>query len=119
VNIVKIGQIIKGIRHLFRNSGWPGKWIDATNHYNSFTQVTFKNVKEMEFNYYGENEKNVELLQKTFLSFFVFFFLFFLIRYFPLLHFQCYPKGSPYPLPQSPTHPLTLFGPGVPLYWGI
>jgi hypothetical protein len=21
--------------------------------------------------------------------------------------------------PQSPTHPLTLFGPGVPLYWGI
>lgn len=44
---------------------------------------------------------------------------FFLIRYFPRLHFQCYPKGPPYPPPQSPTHPLPLFGPGVPLYWGI
>jgi hypothetical protein len=44
---------------------------------------------------------------------------FFLIRYFPRLHFHCYPKGPPYPPPQSPTHPLPLFGPGVPLYWGI
>jgi hypothetical protein len=42
----------------------------------------------------------------------------FLIRYFPHLHFQCYPKSLPYP-PHSPTHPLPLFGPGVPLYWGI
>jgi hypothetical protein len=46
-------------------------------------------------------------------------FLFFLIRYFSHLHFQCYPKGLPYPPPQSPTHPLPLFSPGVPLYWGI
>ena len=45
--------------------------------------------------------------------------LFFLIRYFPRLHFQCYPKGPLYPPPQSPTHPFPLFGPGVPLYWGI
>jgi hypothetical protein len=37
------------------------------------------------------------------------------IRYFPHLHFQCYPKSPPYP----PMHPLPLFGPGVPLYWGI
>jgi hypothetical protein len=51
--------------------------------------------------------------------FFNFIYLFFLIRYFPRLHFQCYPKGPPYPPPQSPTHPLPLFGPGVPLYWGI
>jgi hypothetical protein len=50
---------------------------------------------------------------------FVFVFCFFLIRYFPHLHFQCYPKGPPYPPPQSPTHPLPLFGPGVLLYWGI
>jgi hypothetical protein len=53
-----------------------------------------------------------------FIIFFSFFSLF-LIRYFPLLHFQCYPKSPPYPPPQSPTHPLPLFGPGVPLYWGI
>jgi hypothetical protein len=45
--------------------------------------------------------------------------IFFLIRYFPHLHFQCYPKSTPYPPPQSPTHPLQLFGPGVLLYWGI
>jgi hypothetical protein len=44
---------------------------------------------------------------------------FYLIRYFPRLHFQCYPKGPPYPPPQSPTHPLPLFGSGFPLYWGI
>ena len=41
------------------------------------------------------------------------------IRYFPHLHFQCYPESPPYPPPQSPTHPLPLFGPGIPLYWGI
>jgi hypothetical protein len=41
------------------------------------------------------------------------------IRYFPHLHFQCYPKSPPYPPPHSPTRPLPLFGPGVPLYWGI
>jgi hypothetical protein len=30
---------------------------------------------------------------------------FFLIRYFPRLHFQCYPKGPPYPPPNPlPTH---------------
>jgi hypothetical protein len=50
---------------------------------------------------------------------FFFSFFFFLIRYFPRLHFQCYPKSPPYPPPQSPTHPLPLFDPGVPLYWGI
>jgi hypothetical protein len=34
-----------------------------------------------------------------FASYFTFFFSFFLIRYFPHLHFQCYPKGPPYPPP--------------------
>jgi hypothetical protein len=28
-------------------------------------------------------------------------------------------QRSPIPTPQSPTHPLPHFGPGVPLYWGI
>jgi hypothetical protein len=41
------------------------------------------------------------------------------VTYFPQLHFQCYPKSPPYPPPHSPTHPFPLFGPGVPLYWGI
>jgi hypothetical protein len=47
------------------------------------------------------------------------FFNILFIRYFPHLHFQCYPKSPPYPPTHSPTHPLPLFGPGVPLYWGI
>jgi hypothetical protein len=47
------------------------------------------------------------------------FFKIFLIRYFPHLHFQCYPKSPPYPPRHSPTHPLPLFGPDVPLYWDI
>jgi hypothetical protein len=32
-----------------------------------------------------------------------FFFMIFLIRYFPHLHFQCYPKSPPY-LPPTPPH---------------
>ena len=34
--------------------------------------------------------------------------LFILIRYFPRLHFQCYPKGPPYPppIPYPPTAPF-------------
>jgi hypothetical protein len=59
------------------------------------------------------------LKEREHLSFSFSFFLFFLIRYFPCLHFQCYPKGLPYPPSQSPTHPLPLFGPVVPLSWGI
>jgi hypothetical protein len=43
-----------------------------------------------------------------------FIFFSFFIRYFPCLHFQCYPKSPPYPPPQPPTYPLPLFGPGVP-----
>jgi hypothetical protein len=51
-------------------------------------------------------------------SFFFFSFsFFFLIRYFPHLHFQCYPKSPPSPHPHPSTHPLPLFGPGIPLYW--
>jgi hypothetical protein len=63
-----------------------------------------------------------DIIQKDYMTetlFFSFSFLF-LIRHFLHLHFQCYPKSPPYPpRPQSPTHPLPLLGPGVPLYWGI
>jgi hypothetical protein len=60
-------------------------------------------------------------LPTFFFLFFCFVFINFFIRYFPHLHFQCYPKSPPYPPPPTPlpTHPLPLFGPGVPLYWGI
>jgi hypothetical protein len=37
------------------------------------------------------------------------FFKFFFIRYFPRLHFQCYPKGPPYPL--APPNPLPTHSP--------
>jgi hypothetical protein len=48
----------------------------------------------------------------------------FFIRYFLHLHFKCYPQSplylpSPPPPCCSPTHPLLVPGPGIPLYWGI
>jgi hypothetical protein len=45
--------------------------------------------------------------------FFIFYFLFifFIIRYFPRLHFQCYPKGPPYPPPPIPYPPTPPFCP--------
>jgi hypothetical protein len=63
-------------------------------------------------------------------------FFFFFIRYFLYLHFKCYffswfslqkpPPPIPFPLflspPHSlcsPTHPLWLPGPGIPIYCGI
>jgi hypothetical protein len=58
-----------------------------------------------------------EVLELGFFLFFKFYYIF--IRYFPRLHFQCYPKSPPYPPPQSTTHPLPRFGPRVPLYWEI
>jgi hypothetical protein len=59
----------------------------------------------------------------SFLFFFFFFFFFFLtffIRYFLLYISNAIPK-PPYtlPMPCSPTHPLPLPGPGIPLSWGI
>jgi hypothetical protein len=49
------------------------------------------------------------------------FFPYLFIRYFLHLQFKCYPKSIRIPSPQlcSPTHPLLLPGPGVPLYWEI
>jgi hypothetical protein len=48
------------------------------------------------------------------------FFLFFLLDIFFIYISNAIPK-VPYtlPLPCSPTHPLLLVGPGIPLYWGI
>jgi hypothetical protein len=50
----------------------------------------------------------------------VFIFFFFLLDIFFIYISNAIPK-VPYtfPLPGSPTHPLQLPGPGIPLYWGI
>jgi hypothetical protein len=66
-------------------------------------------------------QEDLELLILLPLPSLYYFYIFslFLIRYFLILHFKYYPKSPPYPLPNSPTHPLPLLGPGVPLYWGI
>jgi hypothetical protein len=47
-------------------------------------------------------------------------FLLFLLDIFFIYISNAIPK-VPYtlPLPCSPTHPLPLLGPGIPLYWGI
>jgi hypothetical protein len=49
------------------------------------------------------------------ISFFKYFYYIFSSITFPMLS-QKSPIPSP---PHFPTHPLPLFGPGVPLYWGI
>jgi hypothetical protein len=48
------------------------------------------------------------------------FFLFLKLDIFFIYISNAIPK-VPYtlPLPCSPTHPLPLLGPGIPLYWGI
>jgi hypothetical protein len=43
--------------------------------------------------------------------FIIFFMKLFLIRYFPRLHFQCYPKGPPNPPPPIPYPPTAPFWP--------
>jgi hypothetical protein len=45
----------------------------------------------------------------------------FFIRYFLYIYISNAILKVPYTLPQlcSPTHPLPLLGPGIPLYWGI
>jgi hypothetical protein len=48
------------------------------------------------------------------------FFHFFLLRIFLNYISNAIPKvPHTLPPPHSPTHPFPLFGPGVPLYWGI
>jgi hypothetical protein len=46
------------------------------------------------------------------------YFFNFLLGIFLIYISNAIPKVPPYP-PHSPTHPLPLFGSGVPLYWGI
>jgi hypothetical protein len=58
------------------------------------------------------------LLLPSIMNLFTILFFPFFIRYLAHLHLQCYTK-SPHTPPHSPTHPLPLFGPGIPLYWGI
>ena len=50
----------------------------------------------------------------------ILFFYYFLLDIFFIYISNAIPK-IPYtlPLPCSPTHPLPLLGPGIPLYWGI
>jgi hypothetical protein len=48
------------------------------------------------------------------------FFKIFLLGIFLIYISNAIPKvPHTLPPPHSPTHPLPLFGPGIPLYWGI
>jgi hypothetical protein len=49
----------------------------------------------------------------------LFFFKIFLLDIFLIYISNAIPKVPHTRPPNSPTHPLPLFGPGVPLYWGI
>jgi hypothetical protein len=48
-----------------------------------------------------------------------FFFLNILLGIFLIYISNAIPKVPHAHPPHSPTHPLPIFGPGVPLYWGI
>jgi hypothetical protein len=50
---------------------------------------------------------------------FFFNFILFLLGIFLVYIFNAIPKVRHTHPPQSTTHPLPRFGPGVPLYWGI
>jgi hypothetical protein len=74
----------------------------------------------------GDSTRSPFMVENSFLSFFSFGALFLLDVLFiytsnviPFLSFP--PKGplSPAPSPCSQTHPLSLPGPSIPLYWGI
>jgi hypothetical protein len=73
----------------------------------------FKSIKTKRETLY-----NIKFLLKIVYDALFFLFLkYFLIRYFLHLHFQCYPKSPPLPSPPTPIPPpLTLLGPGIPLY---
>jgi hypothetical protein len=49
---------------------------------------------------------------------FFFIYIYFLLGIF-LIYISNAIPNVPYTHPHSPTHPLPLFGPGVPLYWGM
>ena len=51
-------------------------------------------------------------------SYMTLFFKIFLLGIFLIYIFNAIPT-VPQPLPQSHTYQLPLFGPGIPLYWGI
>jgi hypothetical protein len=59
-------------------------------------------------------------MQNILIYLFIYLFIYFLLDIFFIYISNAIPK-IPYtlPLPCSPTHPLPLLGPGVPLYWGI
>jgi hypothetical protein len=46
-------------------------------------------------------------------------FLYVLLGIFLIYISNAIPKAPHTLPPHSPTHPLPLFGPGIPLYWGI
>jgi hypothetical protein len=54
-----------------------------------------------------------------FVCFVVFCFCFCFVLFYYIFSSTTFPKFPPYPPTHSPTHPFPLFGPGVPLYWGI
>jgi hypothetical protein len=59
------------------------------------------------------------------LNIFYFLYFFFFIKYFLYLHFKCHPLSwfpfqkppIPSPFPGTPTYPLPISGPGIPLHY--
>jgi hypothetical protein len=77
--------------------------------------VKFQRLEEQSL---GSMQRGCELFF-YFTLFFSFFFIYFLLGIFLFYISNAIPKvPHTHPPPRSPTLPLPLFGPGVPLYWG-
>ena len=91
---------------------WKAIWVDSS--------VTAGKCGETGHPEHTEPLRTVQSLPGTIFKYHVFFFFNFLLDIFFTYISNAIPK-VPYtlPAPCSPTHPLSLLGPGIPLYWGI
>jgi hypothetical protein len=104
----KNGELIKDVNlHIEKSSYSHAAFTKEKNKQTNKTNQQTKGQQVLEFKI---KEKALLLKRNGLLSLF-------LIRYFLHLDFKCYPKSPPYRTPaHSPTHPLPLLGPGIPLY---
>jgi hypothetical protein len=86
----------------------PGAWGDC---FNKSVKCELNKNSFLKRSYWVAKQHQVNRLS---------FFLYFLLDIFFINISNAFPK-VPYTLPPpcSPTHPLPLLGPDIPLYWGI
>jgi hypothetical protein len=78
-------------------------WLIAfTNHQNVFYYILNCRIFQSHSCIHSKYSHNCLVTYKTKILYYHFYFIYIFIRYFPHLHFQCYPRSPPYPPPHSP-----------------